>query len=710
MRKLFLCVCLSYLGLLVGCSGGTAAPSTGGGNSGGSAGPVVLKAIQISPANSSILPLASKQFTAMGSYSDGSTKDLTSQVSWNSMPNTVTTISDSAPTKGVVQGLTPGVSVITAALGSVANVTQLTVASVTVKSIAVSPATTNISLGGQQQFTATATYSDGSTQDVTIDATWSSDPSVAAVTTRTGLAIATAIGSANITATLGGISNPAGTTPNLVVNADNLSSVAVQPGTQSIAVGTKLQFSAIGLFTDGSTRDLTSLGTWTSSDMKVASIGRTGQAGPGKFNTKSTDNNTTTITTSIGVPLVLGGSCPGGSRPSTDGSSCVFTGTASLSVADPMARSLLSITVIPSPVSMAPGTQTAVTALGAFSDSTTQDLTDQVSWSVASTAPPKMPDTCNNKTAATTISRLGVATGTAAATCNVTATFTPANITSKPAVLTVTSASLASIAITPAVPVVAPGSTLQLVATGTFSDNSTQDITDILTWTSSDSTIASIGSKTGTATGQGAGSAFIAAAIPANSAIVSPSVSSVTSSLLVEPLKSLTISSALTSFAVNSSIKLIATGTFSDGTTQDMTASVIWSAAPATVATVGNSLGAAGIVTGIAHEAVNVSATFDGVVATLPETVVTLTSITLTDADSFNISSGTSDQLKATGILSDGTTQDLTSNVVWSSSKPAVAVVNGDGLATGTGKGSSTVTATFEESTPITATGTLTVN
>jgi len=713
MRKLVVSLGLSCLGLLAGCSGGSAAPGTGGANSGGPGGQVVLKSLQISPANSSILPLTSKQFTAMGTYSDGSTKDLTSQVSWNSTPNTVSSISDSTPTKGLVHGVSAGVSVITATSSSVVNLTQLTVSSVTVNSIAVTPATANLSLGAQQQFKATATFSDGSIQDVTNEATWSSDTSsVASITARTGLATALTVGSANIMATLGSVSSGDTENPNakLTVNADNLVSVAVQPGTSSIAVGTKLQFSAMGLFNDGSTRDLTTLATWTSSDAKVATIGPTGLTGPGKFSSKSTDNNSTAITTSIAVPLVLGGTCPGSSRPSTDGSSCVFTGSAGLSVANPTLRSLLSITVTPSSVSSAPGTQTSFTALAAFSDSTTQDLTDQVSWSVVSTAPTKSPDTCNNKTATTTISRLGLATGTGAATCNVIATFAPANFSSNPgAMLTVTSAELTSIAITPAIPVAAPGSTVQLMATGTFNDNSTQDITGAVKWTSSDSAgaVAPV-SSSGVMTGEGVGSAFITATFPANSVTLTE-VASMTN-VLTEPLKSLAITSPSPAFAAQSSMQVTAIGTFADGNTQDITSSAGWSTSPDTVATVSSSAGTAGVVTGNTGGAVTVSATFDGVSATLPLTVATLASITVTDTSSFNISSGSSDQLKATGTLSDGTAQDLTGNVVWSSSKPAVAVVDNNGLASGTGKGVSAITATLNENPPISCTATLTVH
>ncbi len=707
MRKPVLCVSLFALGMLAGCGGGSAAPSNSGGTPPTSGGQVVLKAISVLPSNSSITPFTTEQFTAMGTYSDGTTKDLTSQVSWNSTPNTVSTVSDSAPTKGLVRALAPGVSVITVTSGSVVNLTQLTVAAVNVQSIIVTPATADITSGSQQQFAATATFSDGSSHDVTNSAIWSSDnPAVATVTTGTGLATARTMGSANISATLGAVTSgtPANPNPILTVNGDNLVSVAIQPGSSSIAAGTKLQFAAIGLFNDGSTRDLSSLATWTSSDTKVAAIGQTtGLAGPGKFTSKSADYNTTAIAASVTFPLSTSDTCAG----TTSGTLCSFTSTTNLGVVNPTVRSLQSITLAPSTASVAPGTQVSFTALGTFSDSTTQDLTNQVTWSANSKTTPASPACAN----ASMGRPLDTAIGTAAGNCYITAT-SPAQLgfIFGPADLTVTAATLTSLAIT-GTPVAAPGSSLQLAAIGTFSDQSTRDITGDLTWSSSDSTIASIGSKTGIVTGEGVGSAFITATILPNSLLIGSSVSTVTTNVLVEPVKSMTITAPAQSFAANSSIQLTAIGTFADGNTQYLTPSAIWSTAPdETVATIGSAPGAPGVVMGLTAGSVTVTASFSGVTATLPLTVATLKSIAITDADSLTIISGSSDQLTATGTLSDGTTQDLTKSVAWSSSNPAVAVVDSNGLATGTGKGASTITVTFGQSPAIQSGATLNVN
>ena len=72
------------------------------------------------------------------------------------------------------------------------------------------------------------------------------------------------------------------------------------------------------------------------------------------------------------------------------------------------------------------------------------------------------------------------------------------------------SATLNSITVTPANPAIASGSTQQFVATGTFSDNSTQNISSQVTWSSSNGGVATINS-TGLATGVAGGSSTIKA-------------------------------------------------------------------------------------------------------------------------------------------------------------------------------------------------------
>jgi hypothetical protein len=78
---------------------------------------------------------------------------------------------------------------------------------------------------------------------------------------------------------------------------------------------------------------------------------------------------------------------------------------------------------------------------------------------------------------------------------------------------------LTSIAVTPPAPLIAKGSRQQFTATGSFSDGSMQNITTTALWASSDTSVATIQSSTGLATGVGPGSSQITASL---NGIVSP--------------------------------------------------------------------------------------------------------------------------------------------------------------------------------------------
>ena len=168
----------------------------------------VLISIVVTPLNSTLPVGKTQQFKATGTFTGGTTRDVTSSVTWTSSKTAVATITNSGTPRGVATGLTAGTTTIKAAHGAINGTTVLTVSAPgpTLISIAVSPTSPSIAIGTQQQFTATGSYTDGTTQDLTQIAAWSSSaPSIASVTT-TGLASTVASGQATIAATLGAVS------------------------------------------------------------------------------------------------------------------------------------------------------------------------------------------------------------------------------------------------------------------------------------------------------------------------------------------------------------------------------------------------------------------------------------------------------------------------------------------------------------------------
>jgi len=167
--------------------------------------PPTLNSIAVTPANPSAMAGTSVQFTATGTYSDNSTKDITTSVTWTSSSTSVATITSNS---GLASALAQGTTTITAASGAISATATLSVTPVppTLKSIAATPANPSAAVGTSVQFKATGTYSDGSVKDITTSVTWtSSSTSVATITSSSGLASALAQGATTIKAASGAI-------------------------------------------------------------------------------------------------------------------------------------------------------------------------------------------------------------------------------------------------------------------------------------------------------------------------------------------------------------------------------------------------------------------------------------------------------------------------------------------------------------------------
>ena len=151
---------------------------------------------------------------------------------------------------------------------------RVTVAEAALERIAVSPASRTIAGGESVQFTATGTFTDGTTRDVTDDVEWtSSEPSVANVTPD-GSATGAAPGTTTIAAAQDGVSG----TASLTVTAAQLRSIVVEPAGPTILVGDTLAFRATGVLSDGTSESLAGQVAWTSGTPGVASIAPDGTA------------------------------------------------------------------------------------------------------------------------------------------------------------------------------------------------------------------------------------------------------------------------------------------------------------------------------------------------------------------------------------------------------------------------------------------------
>lgn len=155
-----------------------------------------LQSITLTPSTSTIPRKTRAYFTAMGNFSDGSSSDLTTAVSWSSSNAAIATISNQNFSNGVATGVSPGTVTITAyesasGLGATAT---LTVSSAVLVAIVVTPATPRVIAGTALSMIATGTFSDSSTKDITREVTWTSGNTAIATVLNVGSMKGTATG------------------------------------------------------------------------------------------------------------------------------------------------------------------------------------------------------------------------------------------------------------------------------------------------------------------------------------------------------------------------------------------------------------------------------------------------------------------------------------------------------------------------------------
>ncbi len=130
-----------------------------------------------------------------------------------------------------------------------------------------------MALGKTQQYTATGTFTDQTTQDITSLVAWSSSNAgigtISNALASKGLFTSLSEGTTEIRASLSGVTSAAVI---MTVTPVELVSIAVTPSSANLVVLRVMQFSAIGIYTDGTTRDLTTLVERVSSDTSIAAI------------------------------------------------------------------------------------------------------------------------------------------------------------------------------------------------------------------------------------------------------------------------------------------------------------------------------------------------------------------------------------------------------------------------------------------------------
>jgi hypothetical protein len=395
-----------------------------------------LTSLLVNPPTSSIALGQTVQFKAMGIFSDGSNEDLTSSAAWVSSDPRIATVDST----GLATTISNGTVRITATSQGHVSSSVLAISKPALVSVAISPLDLSIALGDTKQLTATGTFSDKSTQDLTSVVTWTSSLPAVAVVGTSGLAASHSVGTSTITASLG----PVNASLQLTVSTPALASITVAKSNSAIPLGATTQLTATGTYTDSTVRDLTNSVSWTCSPSGSLKINGSGVA-------TGSAMGTATVTAKSGA----------------------ISGASTLEISAPV---VASIRVTPDTEAMPIGSKQQLTAVATFTDGSTRDLTASANWSSTSGGVVSV-----NSSGLAVANQLGS-----------TAVFAEFGAIKGSAALTVSPAALASVSISPANPTMPLASNQQLVATGYFTDGSVHDVTPSATWTVDNPTIATV--------------------------------------------------------------------------------------------------------------------------------------------------------------------------------------------------------------------------
>jgi hypothetical protein len=432
--------------------------------------------------------------------------------------------------------------------------------SCTLVSIALSPSSPTIAPHSTMWMQAIGTFEDGTIHDVTKSVHWSGSSivHVSNAAGTEGLVTARSTGSSVITGAMGPIS---GSTTVSVSTADP-AILRLTPSVASIASGTAQPLKATVIFSDMSSwADWTSMMQWSSSSPSVATVvdGVVTGVAPG----------TTTITAAFSW----------------------LTASAQLTVTAAM---LSSLTVEPAAVTIPLGVMQPLRAIGHFNDGTTQDLTEQAVWGSSNIALVTVGDAPGSKGKVS-----GVGTGAA----TISASFGGNGAT---AAVVVAAPNLLSIGMLyPPAGRLMIFMDLPMVAKGNYSDGSSFDLTEQTTWTSSDSSLIEISGRTITGVGEGV-------------ATVSAFAGGISQHLLIEvragELASIAIQPSPASVVRGSSMFFYATGTYTGGSTYELTWFLPWNTVDPNVAfIVDPGEGSPPKLTGVNAGTTNVTASWAGV-------------------------------------------------------------------------------------------------
>lgn len=647
--------------------------------------------VRMTPANTSVLAGATVQLRADPVDATG-TAVPGRPVIWASSANAIATVTST----GLVTGVAPGTSSVTATVDGVTGTTLVTVTPLPVATVTVSPNAGTLVAGQTLQLSATTASATGQTLSGRV-VTWTSSSSTLATVSSTGLVTGVAAGVVTITATSEGRSG----TSRITVTDIPVSEVRVTPSSATIAAGRTAQLTAVAV--DANNTVLPRTVTWTSDQPAIATVSQTGLVtaiNNGAARISATAGGVSGVATVTVTPVPVatlrispnggnlvvgrtlqlnatpadaqGNALPGRVVTWISGSPSVATvaqdgvvtavGPGSVGIFAAAEGISASVTITVSNVGVA--TVRVTPASGNIPQGQSQQLTAEARDAAGNLLTGRTVVWTSSNEVIASVGSTGRVTGIQPGSATITATV---DGVSGNATFTVTPLPVSTVSVSPATSTLISGQTVQLQV-NLFAANGQALASQgrVVSWTSVTPAVATVnpfGLVTAVANGQAAINATVEGVI--GSALIN---------VTAIPVASVSLSPA--SVTLNQGQTSAVTATARDAGGNILTGRpVTWSSSDPTRATVNTSSTAAGnTITAVAAGSATISAVIGGIqgVSTVTVTAIPIATITVTPTPT-NLIEGANTTLTATARDAGGNV--LTGRtIVWASSNPQVSV------------------------------------
>jgi len=221
-----------------------------------------IRSIEVTADSNTFLLGTYAPVRAVATFNNNNSFDITSSVSWSVNDTSIGTVNS----QGMLEALYPGELVVRAQYGEVFGEEAFTVSSVNFKSFRIEPATASFPLGMNQSFKLYGVLQNNSEQEITQYARWTSSNDLIAKAggmdepAVRGLYAAVQKGSATALAKYGNSTLQA----QLTVTDAALASLSIKTDNPEGACGVNHpQFTAEGMLSDNSSKDMTAAVTWS---------------------------------------------------------------------------------------------------------------------------------------------------------------------------------------------------------------------------------------------------------------------------------------------------------------------------------------------------------------------------------------------------------------------------------------------------------------